>query len=702
MSTSHHSLRASSSNTHPTSYLHATSFIQIDIYIFISPEPSLPTVPSYLYVIDPGYETMPHRHTLFTCTFCWNLSRGPPHFLGREARLTCDRCLRGLMDLAVCWVCGEVVCRGDECVSLGWCFWHRACYGCLFCGNKAVVTAPGVRELFEENWDGGGVEMGTEREGRHILEVPMCVNCAVACENDDRDALLKKALRRIDVADAGLSRLRWKTQGQNKDVNRAPGNITARQSLVGGDSSMDLVSPPPDVSPPPSPAESSCSVDEKRGKGNGEEDDETIARLHYRRSRDPRFAELECLVPQHAALYVSIFDPINAPAFKPSPAKPLPNWMRLLPGRNQRDTGKDDCGRTWSPRSVLDVHFPPAEAFSRPCTDDGNARADECVVKPTDKLENEKNGNKNDSGNKDGMEIVRPRARPPPGLKYQSPPPSPSPPLHSQGRNDPQFPDRVEFDCDSDGDSQGDTKRPDSPPNLASPVNEFDSEYEIEHGYQIPPLTPYKRPSVVADEPLRRPSARRSASGSQERLDPKVKDGDECRAVSAAVASINADSNENSTSNRKNDRLHGIYKSSGNGRGKGKSVAWDKTVEGGESDTSDASCEQLLREMESGRVNVDVEPIEKAEDRPVCPPKRCPPPRTDAVWLRARTPPAQSMEFLDLYQPGRDDDKDAAKDKGVGKEIRLLNPSLALPGRRRGKEVGGARACPTCGNVSNY
>ncbi|KAF2966326.1 hypothetical protein GQX73_g7272 [Xylaria multiplex] len=650
---------ASSPSTHPTSYLHTAFCTQTDIYIFISPEQPLPTSPSYLCVIDPGYETMPHRHTLFTCTFCWNLSRGPPHVLGREARLTCDRCLRGLTDLAVCWVCGEVVCRGDEC---------------------AVVTAPEVRELFEEEgWDGDGVE--TEMEtGRHIFEVPMCVNCAVACENDDRDALTKRALRRIDVADAGLSRLRWKIQGRNEDANRAPGSITARQSLLGGDSSMDLVSPSPDISPAPSPAGSSCSVDERRGKGNGEEGDGTIARLHYRRSTDPRFAELECLVPQHAALYVSIFDPINAPAFKPSPAKPLPSWMQLLP-RNQRDTGKDGCGRTWSPRSVLDIHFPPAEAFARPCSDGGSARADECGVKPADELENEKNGSRNDSGNENGMEIVRPHARLPP---------SSSPP---QGRNDSQFPDQVECDCGSDSDLQkGDRGRPDSPPDLAPPADEFDSEYEIEHGYGIPPLTPYKRPAVVADEPLRRPSARRTASGSQERLDPKVMDGR--HAVSAAVTGINANSNRSSVSTRKQgDQVRGIYKSNMNGKGKGKSVAWDKTVEGGESDASDASCEQLLREMESGGG------VEKAED---CPPKRCPPPRAGAGWLRAQTPPAQSMEFLDIYQPGRDGGgEDAARGKGLGREIRLLNPSLALPGRRRA-EVGGAKACPTCGNVSNY
>ncbi|KAG4219593.1 hypothetical protein PC116_g31928 [Phytophthora cactorum] len=38
----------------------------------------------------------------FTCTFCWHASGGPCHALGRSARLTCEPCYRGLVDLAVC------------------------------------------------------------------------------------------------------------------------------------------------------------------------------------------------------------------------------------------------------------------------------------------------------------------------------------------------------------------------------------------------------------------------------------------------------------------------------------------------------------------------------------------------------------------------------------------------------------------------
>ncbi|GKT53361.1 mediator of RNA polymerase II transcription [Colletotrichum tofieldiae] len=61
----------------------------------------------------------PRASVPFTCTFCYQPSDDPPHVVGHEARLTCSPCHAALIDLAICWVCGEIVYRGDECVSLG-------------------------------------------------------------------------------------------------------------------------------------------------------------------------------------------------------------------------------------------------------------------------------------------------------------------------------------------------------------------------------------------------------------------------------------------------------------------------------------------------------------------------------------------------------------------------------------------------------
>ncbi|KAL2136583.1 hypothetical protein VTI74DRAFT_2888 [Chaetomium olivicolor] len=105
-----------------------------------------------------------------------------PRVLGREARLACRQCYEAILDLAICWVCGEVVYRGEECVSLGWCFWHRACYGCLFCGGRNVVRGVGVPEVFEH-----GVKQGRNGMGREIEEVPVCGLCLAVIGGEGSD-----------------------------------------------------------------------------------------------------------------------------------------------------------------------------------------------------------------------------------------------------------------------------------------------------------------------------------------------------------------------------------------------------------------------------------------------------------------------------------------------------------------------------------
>lgn len=166
-------------------------------------------------------------HHLFTCTFCWHLSSGPPRVLGRSARLACRPCTAALLDLAVCWACGEVVFRGDDCVSLGWCFWHRACYACLLCGSGAVCRGVTAAELFSRDEEAVRREVDRTGEtqlvedeilgrgrGREIDEVPLCANCVVETEIDELDGgmVVQKGLRRVDRIDGGLTRRRWEVR----------------------------------------------------------------------------------------------------------------------------------------------------------------------------------------------------------------------------------------------------------------------------------------------------------------------------------------------------------------------------------------------------------------------------------------------------------------------------------------------------------
>jgi hypothetical protein len=68
----------------------------------------------------------------------------------------CYQCWRAVLDLSICWVCGEIIARGDEVVSLGWCFWHWGCFGCLVYWGRLGVPGDGFGDDSGEGeaWDG--------------------------------------------------------------------------------------------------------------------------------------------------------------------------------------------------------------------------------------------------------------------------------------------------------------------------------------------------------------------------------------------------------------------------------------------------------------------------------------------------------------------------------------------------------------------
>lgn len=427
---------------------------------------------------------------------------------------------------------------------------------------------------------------------------------------------------------------------------------------MGGDSSIDVPAPsPPGVRPVISPpATIARGEGEKRARARKKVvgEDETIARLHYRRSKNPGFAELECVVPLDSAVYVSIHDPLNAPAFRPCPAKPLPDWMRLLPERNCRDR-RDEA----RPRSILDAHFPPASSFARPGS--GSPSLSSRV---------EELGRDEQPGT--GKLCPCP---PPSAVRSLSPANSPmSRPQNRQGPTSCESISARSSERLGSAESIGENDRSASPPIFRFPAS------------VSPP--PYKRPSAVVDEPVKRPSPRLARL--QEEAGHEFGSGAGAASTKPLI---------NPHADKVNRETRPISQSIS--EGKAKSVAWDKSVARGESEsgsssasasTRESSCDDygcnMLRLREHEREQIGL----RRAQSPQTPPKRRPSPLS-AVWsrfVRPRTPPAQSKEFLHLYN--------TAADKPGTK---MAVASMAVPGRRRGKEIGGARACSKCGNVSD-
>ncbi|KFY04445.1 hypothetical protein O988_00781 [Pseudogymnoascus sp. VKM F-3808] len=132
----------------------------------------------------------------FLCTFCWvpQYPPSPLKTLGTESRICCQGCWEQILDLAICWVCGEVVVRCDEAVSLRWCFWHRCCFGCLICGTR-------LRPQEGE----GAVELD---------EIPVCEGCEEEVLDGDGLGLGRE---NVDRRDGGLGKTRWERLVRSND-----------------------------------------------------------------------------------------------------------------------------------------------------------------------------------------------------------------------------------------------------------------------------------------------------------------------------------------------------------------------------------------------------------------------------------------------------------------------------------------------------
>ncbi|CEI38690.1 unnamed protein product [Fusarium venenatum] len=170
--------------------------------------------------------------------------------------------------------------RGDECVSFGWCFWHRACYGCLLYGSRAIYQGVPIQDLFRD-------EEESERDGcggKEVDKVPLCAAYVVEVDGVTEEiTVINRGLRRVEKVDGGLTRKRWEANNNERSLKSA----SAWQPPI-------------------------------YRTGDGVTGDEGTSSNSSSNFRDT----------SKSVIWVDIFDPINGPSFKPSPLKPIPLFMQ--------------------------------------------------------------------------------------------------------------------------------------------------------------------------------------------------------------------------------------------------------------------------------------------------------------------------------------------------------------------------------------
>ncbi|KFY93779.1 hypothetical protein V500_03536 [Pseudogymnoascus sp. VKM F-4518 (FW-2643)] len=217
----------------------------------------------------------------FLCTFCW-LPQYPPSplkTLGTESRICCQGCWEQILDLAICWVCGEVVVRCDE-----------------------------------ADWGGGAAE---------LEEIPVCGGCddGLLDGGEDRDQVgLGLGRENVDRRDGGLGRARWERLMRCEDGSLS--NLALSGAVL-----AQVVA----EARPASKSDLGTIVSQAAHRSaafNGVEESPSRTISANGEPESPA---------SPSPVYITITDPINGPSFKPSPTKPIPRWMRQLPNGRERD-----------------------------------------------------------------------------------------------------------------------------------------------------------------------------------------------------------------------------------------------------------------------------------------------------------------------------------------------------------------------------
>ncbi|KAI9645953.1 hypothetical protein NHQ30_005390 [Ciborinia camelliae] len=328
----------------------------------------------------------------FICTICWSPQHPPstPRVLGRSSRIVCHQCWRAVLDLSICWVCGECIVRGDDVVSLGWCFWHRGCFGCLLCGvrlgEKFLVNCESERD---ERDDGGNGRKGTELD-----KIPLCEWCETETKikGYGEKKVLERGLKNVSKSDGGLTMCRLEKLDEDKGLGVSLG-LSGKKNVVVGLDGEEMESSAPassssDISPlsinkrptrstmvnerkirkiirdSSTPQEEIALVQDAAKMGVSEDenpDDSTHSHSDTELADFGQPGTSSSTSPSD--VYVSIYDPAGR-AFVPSKTKPLPKWMSLLPNNVHRERGdsRDDLSQRKAGAAVSRATLPHAYA----------------------------------------------------------------------------------------------------------------------------------------------------------------------------------------------------------------------------------------------------------------------------------------------------------------------------------------------------
>jgi hypothetical protein len=115
--------------------------------------------------------------------------------------------------------------RGDEVVSLGWCFWHRGCFGCLVCGARVDIPDSkdsrddGTRKREWGRWDGSHEER-RRGVGVELESIPMCDVCGNDTDGTGQYEVLKRGgLETVSKFDGGLGQDQLPMLSDERDGN---------------------------------------------------------------------------------------------------------------------------------------------------------------------------------------------------------------------------------------------------------------------------------------------------------------------------------------------------------------------------------------------------------------------------------------------------------------------------------------------------